>query len=142
LYKHLSISQAVIFCNKRSKAEYLAEKLGAQGFPITCVHGELEKNERAQRIKEFFEGATRVLIATDMLARGIDCQQLSLVINYELSSNMENYVHRIGRAGRFGRKGTTINLILPEEEPIMQDICKLYGMQVNELPADLSKLIL
>lgn len=142
LYKHLSISQAVIFCNKRSKAEYLAEKLGAQGFPITCVHGELEKNERAQRIKEFFEGATRVLIATDMLARGIDCQQLSLVINYELSSNMENYVHRIGRAGRFGRKGTTINLILPEEEPIMQDICKLYGMQVNELPSDLSKLIL
>jgi superfamily II DNA/RNA helicase len=77
-----------------------------------------------------------------MLARGIDCQQLSLVINYELSSNMENYVHRIGRAGRFGRKGTTINLILPEEETIMQDICKLYGMEVRELPSDLSKLIL
>lgn len=142
LYKHLSISQAVIFCNKRSKAEMLAEKLAAQGFPITCVHGELEKNERASRIKEFFEGVSRVLVATDMLARGIDCQQLSLVINYELSSNLENYVHRIGRAGRFGRKGTTINLLLPEEEPIMHDISKLYGMQVNELPMDLSKLLL
>lgn len=141
LYKHLNISQAVIFCNKRQKAEMLAEKMSAQGFPITCIHGELEKPERARRMEQFIKGQTRVMISTDMLARGIDIQQVSLVINYELPTNRENYVHRIGRAGRFGRKGTTINLLLPEEEGMMKDISEYYGMSLQELPNDLSKLI-
>jgi translation initiation factor 4A len=141
LYKHLNISQAVIFCNKRQKAEMLAEKMSAQGFPITCIHGELEKPERARRMEQFIKGQTRVMISTDMLARGIDIQQVSLVINYELPTNRENYVHRIGRAGRFGRKGTTINLLLPEEEGMMKDISDHYGMSLQELPNDLSKLI-
>jgi translation initiation factor 4A len=141
LYKHLNISQAVIFCNKRQKAEMLAEKMSAQGFPITCIHGELEKPERARRMEQFIKGQTRVMISTDMLARGIDIQQVSLVINYELPTNRENYVHRIGRAGRFGRKGTTINLLLPEEEGMMKDISDHYGMTLTELPNDLSKLI-
>ena len=141
LYKHLNISQAVIFCNKRQKAEVLAEKMSAQGFPITCIHGELEKPERARRMEQFIKGQTRVMISTDMLARGIDIQQVSLVINYELPTNRENYVHRIGRAGRFGRKGTTINLLLPEEEGMMKDISDHYGMSLQELPNDLSKLI-
>lgn len=141
LYKNLNLAQTVIFCNKRSKAEYLSEKMIAQGYPVTCVHGELEKGERSRRIKQFFDGHTRVLVATDLLARGIDCQQLSLVINYELSSNTANYVHRIGRAGRFGRKGVTINLILPEEESIMKEISDHYGMVLKELPMDLSTVM-
>lgn len=141
LYKHLNISQAVIFCNKRQKAEMLAEKMSAQGFPITCIHGELEKADRSRRMEQFIKGQTRVMISTDMLARGIDIQQVSLVINYELPTNRENYVHRIGRAGRFGRKGTTINLLLPEEEGMMKDICEHYGMELSTLPSDLSKLV-
>lgn len=140
LYKHLNITQAVIFCNKRQKAEMLAEKMSAQGYPITCLHGELEKNERSRRMEQFTRGNTRVMIATDIIARGIDVQQISLVINYELPSNRENYVHRIGRAGRYGRKGTTINLLLPEEEEMMTDICDHYGMKLEPLPNDLSKL--
>ena len=142
LYKHLNITQAVIFCNKRQKAEMLSEKMGAQGYPITCLHGELEKGERARRMEQFIKGTTRVMIATDIIARGIDVQQISLVINYELPTNTENYVHRIGRAGRYGRKGTTINLLLPEEEGAMTEIADLYGMVLERFPEDTSKLAL
>lgn len=140
LYKHLNITQAVIFCNKRQKAEILSEKLSAQGFPITCLHGELEKGERQRRMDQFIKGQTRVMIATDIISRGIDVQQLSLVINYELPTNMESYVHRIGRAGRYGRKGTTINLLLPDETNRMKEIANLYGMVVTPFPEDTSKL--
>jgi len=141
LYKNLNITQAVIFCNKRQKAEILAEKMSAQGYPVTCLHGELDKPERTRRMKQFIEGGTRVMVATDIIARGIDVQQISLVINYELPTNRENYVHRIGRAGRYGRKGTTINLLLPEEEDLMKDICEHYGMTVKDLPLNLGQLL-
>jgi len=141
LYKNLNISQAVIFCNKRQKAEVLAEKMSAQGYPVTCLHGEVEKPERTRRMKDFVSGNTRVMVATDIIARGIDVQQISLVINYELPMNRENYVHRIGRAGRYGRKGTTINLLLPEEEAMMTDICEHYTMKVTNLPENLSALL-
>jgi translation initiation factor 4A len=141
LYKHLNITQALIFCNKRQKAELLMEKMSAQGYPISCIHGEMEKTERTRRLNEFRTGATRVLISTDLLARGIDVQQVSLVINYELPSNRENYIHRIGRSGRFGRKGTAINLILPEEEPVLKDLVETFGLNIKPMPQDISKLI-
>lgn len=142
LYKNLNIVQAVIFCNKKQKADWLSEKMTAQGYPVSCIHGELERNERRKRMDEFKSGESRVMVATDIIARGIDVQQVSLVINYELPTNRENYVHRIGRAGRFGRKGTTINLLVPEENSLMSNICEYYGMNVDELPADLSKITL
>jgi superfamily II DNA/RNA helicase len=140
LYKNLNITQAVIFCNMRKNAEMLANKMGDQGFPIACIHGELPKAERAQRMKDFLSGDCRVLVSTDMLGRGIDVQQVSLVINYELPEVMESYVHRIGRAGRFGRKGTTINLIGKNEEGLMGEIAKKFGMEMNPLPGDLKAL--
>ena len=140
LYKNLNITQAVIFCNMRKNAEMLANKMGDQGFPIACIHGELPKAERAQRMKDFLSGDCRVLVSTDMLGRGIDVQQVSLVINYELPEIMESYVHRIGRAGRFGRKGTTINLIGKNEETLMGEIGKKFGMEMNPLPGDLKAL--
>jgi translation initiation factor 4A len=142
LYKHLNITQAVIFCNKRQKAEMLAEKMSAQGFPITCLHGELEMPERKRRMEQFIQGQTRVMIATDIISRGIDVQQLSLVINYELPISISSYVHRIGRAGRYGRKGTTINLLLPEEGAKMKEIADHYGMALTPFPDDTSKLAL
>ncbi len=140
LYKNLNIVQAVIFCNKKQKADWLSEKMTAQGYPVSCIHGELERNERRKRMEDFKAGVSRVMVATDIIARGIDVQQVSLVINYELPTNRENYVHRIGRAGRYGRKGTTINLLLPDENSLMGNICDYYGMTVDELPADLSKI--
>jgi translation initiation factor 4A len=141
LYKNLNISQAVIFCNKRMKAEHIAEKMSSQGYPVTCIHGELEKAERTNRMRQFISGETRVMVATDIIARGIDVQQISLVINYELPPNRENYVHRIGRAGRFGRKGTTINLLIPEEAEMMKMIATHYGMMLTALPPDISNIL-
>jgi len=142
LYKNLNISQAVIFCNTRKSAETLVRKMADAGYPITCIHGELTKPERAQRMKAFLSGDCRVIVSTDMLSRGIDVQQISLVFNYEVPTDMESYIHRIGRAGRFGRKGTTINMVIPAEEAMMKDICQLYNIKQEFLPEDLSTLSL
>lgn len=140
LYQQLNINQALIYCNKRQKAEWLAEKMAAQGFPLSFIHGEMEVEERRRRMADFRKGSVRVLIATDLLARGIDVQQVNLVINYELPPQQENYVHRIGRAGRHGRKGVTINLICPEDESQLDAIQKHYAMDIQQLPNDLGKL--
>jgi superfamily II DNA/RNA helicase len=101
----------------------------------------MEVQDRKSRMDDFRKGSVRVLISTDLLARGIDVQQVSLVINYELPMNPENYIHRIGRCGRFGRKGTSINLILPEEEGMLKDLTETYGIKVLPLPQDISNLI-
>jgi len=141
LYKSLSISQAVIFCNTRRSVEKLNEKMSGSGYPVSFAHGELEKNDRERRMRDFLGGDTRLMISTDMIARGIDVQQISLVINYEIPENEETYVHRIGRAGRFGRKGVTINLVLPEEIEKMNSIARKFEMTLEELGEDLSNIL-
>jgi translation initiation factor 4A len=142
LYQQLHINQAIIYCNKRQKAEWLAEKMAGQGFPLSCIHGEMDVEERRRRMTEFRKGGIRVLISTDLLARGIDVQQVSLVINFELPLQRENYVHRIGRSGRFGRKGVAINLICNEEMKMLKEIETHYSTQILALPEDLGKITL
>lgn len=142
LYQQLNINQAIIYCNKRQKVEWLAEKMSGQGFPLSFIHGEMEVEERRRRMTEFRKGSIRVLISTDLLARGIDVQQVSLVINYELPIQRENYIHRIGRSGRFGRKGVSINLLLSEEMKLMKDIESFYSTKVDVLPEDLAGITL
>lgn len=142
LYQQLNINQAIIYCNKRQKVEWLAEKMSGQGFPLSFIHGEMEVEERRRRMTEFRKGGIRVLISTDLLARGIDVQQVSLVINYELPVQRENYIHRIGRSGRFGRKGVSINLLLADEMKLMKDIESYYSTQVTTLPEDLAGITL
>ena len=142
LYKNLNITQALIYCNKRQKAEWLAEKMTSSGFPITCIHGDMDVKDRMERMISFRKGDTRVLVSTDLLARGIDVQQVSLVINYELPPQMDNYIHRIGRSGRYGRKGTAINLLSTEDVRLMNEIEAFYKIQVSSLPEDLSVLSL
>jgi translation initiation factor 4A len=140
IYSQLNINQAMIYCNKRQRVEWLSEKLQSQGFPISFIHGEMELGERKRRMASFRSGDVRVLISTDLLARGIDVQQVSLVINYELPTNKENYIHRIGRSGRFGRKGVAINLVGPDEITMLKEIEKHYGIVVDDLPEDLRKI--
>jgi translation initiation factor 4A len=142
LYQQLNINQAIIYCNKRQKVEWLAEKMSSQGFPLSFIHGDMDVEERRRRMKDFRTGSIRVLISTDLLARGIDVQQVSLVINYELPVQRENYIHRIGRSGRFGRKGVAINLLLPEETKLMKDIETFYTTRVDTLPEDLAGISL
>ena len=137
LYDHLSIQQANIFVNTRAKAEWLAENMRKRGFDLNYIHGEMDVEERRRRMDDFRLGKCRVLISTDLLARGIDVHQVSLVINYELPIQRENYIHRIGRSGRYGRKGASINLITERERRAQSEIESFYGKKILDLPADL-----
>jgi translation initiation factor 4A len=141
LYETLTITQAIIYCNTRRKVDFLADQLAKRDFTISCMHAELDQKERDLVMREFRSGSSRVLISTDLLARGIDVQQVSLVINYDLPPNMENYLHRIGRSGRFGRKGVAINFVTNADVRAMKDIEKYYHTQIEEMPMDIADLI-
>jgi len=140
IYQHLKINQALIYVNKRQKAEQLAKKMSESGFTLECIHGEMDVAERKKRMDDFRAGNVRVLISTDLLARGIDVQQVSVVVNFELPTNRENYIHRIGRSGRFGRKGMAINLVTGDEVAMMADIEKYYSTTIPALPENLGAL--
>ncbi|KZW04262.1 ATP-dependent RNA helicase FAL1 [Exidia glandulosa HHB12029] len=141
LYDTLTITQAVIFCNTRRKVDWLTEKMRAANFTVSSMHGEMPQKERDAIMQEFRSGTSRVLITTDVWARGIDVQQVSLVINYDLPSNRENYIHRIGRSGRFGRKGVAINFVTVEDVRILRDIEQFYSTQIDEMPMNAAELI-
>ena len=104
-------------------------------------HGDMDMKEREIIMKEFRSGSSRVLITTDLLARGIDVQQVSLVINYDLPTNRENYIHRIGRSGRFGRKGVAINFLTQPDVRFLRDIEQFYNTQIEEMPMNVADLI-
>jgi len=141
LYETLTITQAVIFCNTRRKVDWLTEKMHQRDFTVSAMHGDMDQKERDVIMREFRSGSSRVLITTDLLARGIDVQQVSLVINYDLPTNRENYIHRIGRGGRFGRKGVAINFVTDEDKRSLQDIEKFYNTQIDEMPMNVADLI-
>jgi ATP-dependent RNA helicase len=141
LYDTLTITQAVIFCNTRRKVEWLTEKMRKANFTVASMHGEMLQKERDEIMKSFRNGTNRVLITTDLWARGIDVQQVSLVINYDLPNNRENYIHRIGRSGRFGRKGVAINFVKNEDIRILRDIEQFYSTQIDEMPMNVADLI-
>jgi len=140
LYKNLDIAQAIIYCNSKNNVEYLADEMKKKGHMVSSISSALQQSERDQVMKEFRSGATRVLITTDLLARGIDVYQVSIVINYDLPNQKETYIHRIGRSGRYGRKGTAINFVTPEEKDMLDDLMKYYNTSIEALPNDLSEL--
>jgi len=140
LYANLDIQQALIYCNTKKKVEELEAKMTEHEFTVSTIHGEMDQVKRDIVMKQFRQGAVRVLITTDLLARGIDVQQVSLVMNYELPQRKENYIHRIGRAGRLGRKGTAINFILPQDARFIKEIQEYYDTQIEEMPTDLDDL--
>lgn len=92
-------------------------------------------------MNEFRSGSSRVLITTDLLARGIDVQQVSLVINYDLPRNLENYIHRIGRSGRFGRKGVAINFVTNDDIKTLKELEQFYSTSIEEMPQNINDLI-
>jgi len=141
LYDTLSITQAVIFCNTRRKVDWLTEKMHERDFTVSAMHGEMEQKERDVIMREFRSGSSRVLITTDLLARGIDVQQVSLVINYDLPNHRENYIHRIGRGGRFGRKGVAINFVTEEDWRVLRDIEQYYNTGIDPMPMNVADLI-
>uniref|UniRef100_A0A0L0P6H6 ATP-dependent RNA helicase FAL1 n=1 Tax=Candidozyma auris TaxID=498019 RepID=A0A0L0P6H6_CANAR len=136
LYDNLTITQAVIFCNTKMKVTWLAEQLRKANFAVVAMHGDMKQEERDLIMNDFRSGNSRVLISTDVWARGIDVQQVSLVINYDLPLDKENYVHRIGRSGRFGRRGKAINLLTKEDREEFKDLQRYYKIKIREMPMD------
>merc|ERR1711998_96437 len=141
LYDTLTITQAVIFCNTRRKVGWLGSKMREANFTVAAMHGEMPQKERDAIMDEFRDGKQRVLISTDVWARGLDVSQVSLVINYDLPNNRELYIHRIGRSGRFGRKGVAINFVKSDDIRILRDIEQYYSTQIDEMPMNVADLI-
>jgi len=141
LYETLTITQAVIFANTRRKVDWVSQKLTEANFTVLAMHGEMPQEEREAIMKKFRAGESRVLITTDIWARGLDVSQVSLVINYDLPTNRENYIHRIGRSGRFGRKGVAINFVKSDEVKVLRDIEQFYSTQIDEMPMTIGDLV-
>ena len=138
LYKGLDILQAIIFCNSKQSVENLYKEMKKIGLCVSCLTSDLCMIERTKVMNEFRQGVSRVLISTDLIARGIDVQQVSIVINYDFPNSKETYIHRIGRSGRFGKKGNAINFVQPDEKELMHQVEKFYDTTIEQLPLDLS----
>jgi translation initiation factor 4A len=141
LYETLTITQTIIYCNSRRKVDWLTDSLCSRDFTAFKLHGDMDQKERELIMSEFRSGASRVLITTDLFARGIDVQRVSLVINYDLPKDRENYIHRIGRPGRHNREGVVINFITGDDVRQMRDIESFYNTQITECPMNVADLI-
>eukprot|EP01090_Pellita_catalonica_P021450 TRINITY_DN802_c0_g1_i1.p1 TRINITY_DN802_c0_g1~~TRINITY_DN802_c0_g1_i1.p1 ORF type:complete len:446 (-),score=70.19 TRINITY_DN802_c0_g1_i1:81-1346(-) len=137
LYKAVSIQQAVIFCNSRKTVDWLTDRMTEDGFTVAATHGSIHPADRRKVMEEFRKGGSRVLITTDLLARGIDVQQVSVVINYDLPHDKESYLHRIGRSGRFGRKGLSINFITYRDRRLQDELTTFYDCAIEPLPKNI-----
>ena len=144
IFESLTISQSIVFVNSKERAERLYQVLTERGFPVSVIYGEpMTQADRKRRMDEFRKGTTRVLIATNLLARGIDVQQVEVVFNFDIPSfeDKENYIHRIGRCGRFGRKGTAISFLTPAEKDVMDQIASHFSFATLPLPQDLAGVV-
>ena len=141
LYEKLTISQSIIYCNAKRKADWLKEQLELKDFTVQCLHSDMSQEERKEVMDSFRTGELRVLIATDIISRGIDVQQVSIVINYDIPKYNDTYIHRIGRSGRYGRKGLAINFVVYEDIKRLKEIQDYYETQIEEMPADISQFI-
>jgi len=135
IYGVITIQQTIIYRNTREGAEDLQRMLRRENFNVECIHGDMTQPERDACMQNFREGKSRVLIATDLLARGIDVQTVSLVINYDIPTSRETYIHRIGRSGRYGRKGVAINFVTKRDVAQLHEIEKYYNTLILEMPA-------
>tara|TARA_Y100000389_G_scaffold90150_1_gene86707 strand:- start:159 stop:1328 length:1170 start_codon:yes stop_codon:yes gene_type:complete len=134
LYDMISVSQSIIYCNSKKLVDELTFKLRQKDFTVASIHSEMKQDERNEVVQKFRSGDSRILLSTDLLSRGIDVQQVSIVINFDIPYSIDNYIHRIGRSGRFGRKGVAINLITYSDIRKLHDIEKYYSTQIEELP--------
>ena len=137
LYDTINIAQCIIYINSKNKLMEVHDCLIQDKFPVACIHGELTSDDRKKVMEEFRSGHSRILLSTDLLSRGIDVQQLSLVINFDLPKSKETYIHRIGRSGRYGRKGVAINLVTDRDLQHLKDIEEFYETKIVEMPQNL-----
>ena len=138
LYDIINVSQCIIYINNKSKIIEINDRLQHDNFPVSYITGDRTSEERNKIMEDFRAGKIRILLSTDLLSRGIDIQQLSLVINYDLPREKETYIHRIGRSGRYGRKGVAINLITERDVEELKFIESFYDTKINEMPDNIA----
>jgi translation initiation factor 4A len=134
LFRLISVNQCIIYCNSVNRVSQLCEAMHAEGFAVDCIHRNMSKVERELAFRNFRSGQTRFLVSSNITARGIDVQQVSVVINFDITPDPHTYLHRIGRSGRWGRKGTAINFITQRDMRIMRDIENYYRIRIDPLP--------
>jgi translation initiation factor 4A len=140
LYANISVTQCIIYCNSVKRVTDLYEAMMEDGFPVACIHSAMEKNERDKSFQNFKSGGSRVLISSNVTSRGIDVQQVSTVINFDIPKCVHTYLHRIGRSGRWGRKGVGINFITRRDVPKIKEYEEHYKCEIQECPVNLSFL--
>lgn len=140
LFSFINLSHTIIYCNSIKRVQDLYEAMCEDGFPVGRIHSNMDKTQRDKSFNDFRKGTTRVLISSNVTARGIDIQQVSVVINFDLAKCVHTYLHRIGRSGRWGRKGVGINFITRRDIPQLKKIEEHYSTQISEIPCDLSFL--
>jgi translation initiation factor 4A len=133
LFEFISSQQCIVYCNSVKRVVDLYQAMLQEDFPVSCIHGGQSKDERMSSYKEFKSGSSRVLISTNVTSRGIDVQQVSTVINFDIPNDIHNYIHRIGRSGRWGRKGMGINMITRRDVKKMKEIETYYSTEIREL---------
>ena len=139
IYELISVSQSIIYCNTVKRVQFLYEQMLKDDFPVCQIHSGMDKQERIKNYEDYKLGKYRVLISSDVTARGIDIQQVSTVINYDITKDVHTYLHRIGRSGRWGRKGISINFVTMKDMNILIQIEKHYDTQIEELPLNWSE---
>ena len=135
LYASLSVSQSIIYCNSIKRVDDLYDAMINDSFAVSKLHGSMEKQDRQDAYENFKNGKSRILISSNVTARGIDIQQVSTVINFDLPKSVHTYLHRIGRSGRWGRKGVGINFVTRFDLPKLKEIEQFYGTSIEELPS-------
>lgn len=139
LYNSISVSQCIIYCNSLRRVIDVFDTLKKEGFPVCCLHSDQTREQRETAYTEFKSGMYRVLVSTNITARGIDIQQVSTVINYDIPKDVHTYLHRIGRSGRWGRKGVGINFITNKDIKKLREIERYYNTEIKELTTDVFK---
>ena len=140
IFSYLTVSQCIIYCNSVKRVADLYEAMREDEFPVCCIHSNMDKPAREASIADFRNGKSRVLISSNVTARGIDIQQVSIVINFDVPKDVHTYLHRIGRSGRWGRKGVGINFITRRDITKLKEIEQYYSSEIREMPANLDFL--
>jgi len=140
LYSYISLSQCIIYCNSIKRVIDLHAAMIEDGFPVCCIHSNMDKSARDVAFADFRNGKYRVMISSNVTARGIDIQQISVVINFDIPKCVHTYLHRIGRSGRWGRKGVGINFITRRDVSKLKEIEQHYDTQITELPGNFEQL--
>ena len=134
IFENLVINSSIIYCNSVDRCEDLYSTMKNDGFPVQVIHAKLSQEERVQTHQDFINGKCRVLIATDIYARGIDVQQVQFVVNFDIPHSPHTYLHRIGRSGRWGRKGIAINFVNRQDMRRIREIESYYHTEIREMP--------